>query len=76
METRWRTSRVQPAQRAGGGAGCAPAGRAGRGKVAGDHIEGTARVTLAKEEKTIEMPWRATRTATSAYFEPTGTNIQ
>jgi hypothetical protein len=46
-----------------------------RGQVTGDRIEGTARVTLTQQEKTIEMPWRATRTAGSAYFEPTGTNV-
>lgn len=47
-----------------------------RGKVRGESIEGTARVVLP-EKQTFELPWRATRSATSAYFEPnTGTNIQ
>lgn len=48
-----------------------------RGKVRGEIIEGTVSVTLPpKHERTIELPWRATRTTTSAYFDPTGTNIQ
>jgi len=48
-----------------------------RGKVRGDVIMGTASVSLPpNHEKTFELPWRATRTATSAYFDPTGTNIQ
>jgi hypothetical protein len=47
-----------------------------RGKVRGDTIVGTASVSLPPHEKTIELPWRATRTATSAYFDPTGTNVQ
>ena len=47
-----------------------------RGKVHGDVIVGTASVSLPPHEKTLELPWRATRTATSAYFEPTGTNVQ
>jgi hypothetical protein len=46
-----------------------------RGRVMGDRIAGTVRLNLTREEKTIEMPWQATRTATSAYFEPTGTNL-
>ena len=45
-----------------------------RGKVVGDSIEGTARLMLTQQDETIEIPWRATRTASSAYFEPTGTN--
>jgi hypothetical protein len=47
-----------------------------RGKVRGDVIVGTASVSLPPHEKTLDLPWRATRTATSAYFEPTGTNVQ
>jgi precorrin-6B methylase 2 len=47
-----------------------------RGKVRGDAIVGTASVSLPPHEKTIELPWRATRTESSAYFEPTGTNVQ
>ena len=46
-----------------------------RGKVMGDSIEGTARVMLTQQDETIEIPWRATRTESSAYFEPTGTNL-
>jgi len=47
-----------------------------RGKVRGDTIVGTASVSLPPHEKTLELPWRATLTATSAYFDPTGTNVQ
>ena len=47
-----------------------------RGKVRGDAIVGTVGVSLPPHEKTLELPWRATRTETSAYFEPTGTNVQ
>jgi hypothetical protein len=47
-----------------------------RGKVRGDVIVGTASVSLPPHEKTLELPWRATLTAGSAYFEPTGTNVQ
>jgi len=48
-----------------------------RGKVRGDRIEGTVSVTLPPDhDKPLELPWRATRSATSAYFDPTGTNIQ
>jgi hypothetical protein len=47
-----------------------------RGKVQGDAIVGTASVSLPPHEKTLELPWRATRTVTSVYFDPTGTNIQ
>lgn len=47
-----------------------------RGRVIGDRIEGTARVSLPPHETTIELPWRATRTATSAYFEHTGTDVR
>ncbi len=44
-----------------------------RGRVQGDTIVGTASVSPPPHEKTFELPWRATRTATSAYFAPTGT---
>ena len=40
------------------------------GKVAGDEIVGTARVT--PQQDTISLPWRARRTAASRYFAPTG----
>ena len=46
-----------------------------RGKVRGENMVGTVRISLP-EDQTYELPWRATRTATSAYFEPCGTNIQ
>jgi hypothetical protein len=46
-----------------------------RGKVRGDVIVGTASVSLPPHEKALELPWRATRTADSAYFAPTGTNV-
>ena len=44
------------------------------GKVDGDEIVGTARVTPAQQE-TISVPWRARRTAQSRYFAPTGTAL-
>jgi len=48
-----------------------------QGKVRGDFMEGTASVTLPPHhDRTYQLPWRATRSATSAYFEPTGTNVQ
>lgn len=48
-----------------------------RGKVQGDAIIGTARISVSKselggEQEIHELPWRATRSATSAYFAPTG----
>lgn len=47
------------------------------GKVNGNIIEGSARVTLRNEkdrgsEETIVLPWRAQRQPQSAYFAPTG----
>ncbi len=48
-----------------------------QGKVRGDVIEGTASITLPPHhDRTYRLPWRATRSPASAYFEPTGTNIQ
>ena len=48
-----------------------------QGKVRGDAIEGTASVTLPpNHDRTYQLPWRATRSATSAYFDPTGTDVQ
>jgi hypothetical protein len=44
------------------------------GKVSGETIEGTVRVSLP-EDRNFDLPWRAKRTTTSAYFEPTGTDI-
>jgi precorrin-6B methylase 2 len=43
-----------------------------RGKVRGDRIEGTVSLSPAPHEKTIELPWGATRAVPSAYFAPTG----
>jgi precorrin-6B methylase 2 len=46
------------------------------GKVRGDRIEGTVKITFPPDhQKTIELPWQATRGTTSAYLEPTGTDI-
>lgn len=47
------------------------------GKVNGNTIEGSARITLRSEqnrgaEETIVLPWRAQRQPQSAYFAPTG----
>jgi hypothetical protein len=42
------------------------------GKVRGDVIEGTVSVLQDPYEHSIEMPWRAQRSSTSAYFAPTG----
>ena len=48
-----------------------------KGKVRGDTIEGTASVSLPPHEgKPIVLPWRAARTATSIYFEPTGVDVR
>ena len=46
-----------------------------RGKVRGDHIKGRATVTLDNNQK-LELPWLATRTATSEFFAPTGTDVK
>jgi hypothetical protein len=45
-----------------------------RGKVNGNEIVGTVRLQRLVNEETVttDMPWRATRTAASAYFAPTG----
>ena len=46
------------------------------GKVRGDTIEGHVRISLPPDhQKSIELPWKATKGATSAYFDPTGTDI-
>jgi precorrin-6B methylase 2 len=47
-----------------------------RGRIRGDTIEGTAIVSLPPHEQTIKLPWRATLSATSSYFEPTGTDVR
>ena len=44
------------------------------GKVDGDEIVGTARVTPA-QQPTITVPWRAKRAAQPRYFAPTGTAL-
>ena len=41
------------------------------GKVAGDQIKGTVKVSTA-DGKTFDLPWNARRTTTTAYFRPTG----
>ncbi len=46
------------------------------GRVRGDVIEGTVSILHEPHDTTIELPWRAQRTATSAYFAPTGVNIK
>lgn len=45
-----------------------------RGKVDGDQITGTARVTPA-QQSTAAVPWRARRAPQSRYFAPTGTAL-
>ena len=42
------------------------------GKVNGDQIVGTVKVT-PPDQATLTLPWRARRTARSGYFAPTGT---
>jgi hypothetical protein len=49
------------------------------GKVRGDAIEGTARLTLPvtkerQHEEVIVLPWRAKRVNGTAYLAPTGLN--
>jgi SAM-dependent methyltransferase len=46
------------------------------GRVKGDVIEGTVRILHEPYDTAFELPWRATRTATSAYFAPTGVNVK
>ena len=46
------------------------------GRVKGDTIEGTVRVLHEPYDTAFELPWRATRTATSTYFAPTGVSIK
>jgi hypothetical protein len=43
-----------------------------RGKVQGDRILGTVRVSREPHKETLELPWHATRAPASAYFAPTG----
>jgi precorrin-6B methylase 2 len=42
------------------------------GRVRGDVIEGTVRIMHEPFETPFELPWRAERVKTSAYFAPTG----
>ena len=42
------------------------------GRVRGDVIEGTVRILHEPYETAFELPWRAERAQTSAYFAPTG----
>src|SRR5688572_6581171 len=44
------------------------------GKVEGDEIVGTARVTPA-QQPTISVPWRARRSSRPFYYAPTGTAL-
>ena len=48
-----------------------------RGKVRGDTIVGTARISLPPHEaRATEVPWKAQRVAKSNYFEATGTDVK
>ena len=46
------------------------------GRVRDGAIEGTVRISREKMEEVLELPWRATRVAKSAYFAPTGLNVK
>jgi hypothetical protein len=53
------------------------------GRVDGDHMQGMVRITMppkSKEEdeelETFVLPWRATRTSPSTYFEAVGVDIR
>jgi len=43
------------------------------GKVNGDQIVGTVKVTPPDPQATLTLPWRARKTESSRYFAPTGT---
>jgi hypothetical protein len=45
-----------------------------KGKARGDRIEGSAQVVLPEGNR-VTLPWQASRTAQSAYFEPTGVSM-
>ena len=49
-----------------------------QGQVKGNVIEGTVKIQHEPFERsdTIELPWRAEKAATSAYFAPTGVNAK
>ena len=46
----------------------------GKVNASGNEITGTVKLqrTVNEESVTVDVPWRATRTSTSAYFAPTG----
>ena len=46
------------------------------GKIRGDVIEGIVDVLQDPYEHAVSMPWRATRSATSGYFAPTGVDSE
>lgn len=47
------------------------------GKVQGDRMEGTARITLPPDhDKPVMAPWRATRVPVSGWFAPTGVDAK
>jgi hypothetical protein len=46
------------------------------GRVKGNVIEGTVKILHEPFEKPFELPWRAERVTTSAYFAPTGVNVK
>ena len=46
-----------------------------RGTVRGDAVEGSVRVT-PEGGKAVDLPWRAARSPTSAYFNPTGVAVR
>ena len=38
--------------------------------------EGHRVIPINPHERTVELPWRATLSAPSSYFEPTGTDVR
>ena len=46
------------------------------GRVKGNVMEGKVVVLHEPFEKGFELPWRAERVTTSAYFAPTGINVK
>lgn len=46
-----------------------------RGTVKGDTIDGTVRVTI-DGGRVAELPWRATRSSSTTYFQPTGLAVK
>jgi len=45
------------------------------GKVNGDQIKGTVKVSMP-DGKNVQLPWMARRTTTTAYFRPTGVDTK